>query len=114
MSTQFLLRQRIAAVFFVALLSVSVSQRAIRSDVIPDITGSRTATPQKQKDECKPWQQKDKNDNCVDKPGAIHHGVDYAPSPGETCWVECLCREGLYPQGNSCSPCSKVGVVCIP
>jgi hypothetical protein len=69
-----------------------------------------------QQDSCEqehPWQHT-VNGKCVDKPGTIHHSGDYEPVAGEECWVECLCYEGQYPTGESCSPCSFVGMVCIP
>lgn len=68
--------------------------------------------PQQGNDQCQPWQHKDENGNCVDNPNVVHHHGDYTPEPGETCWVECMCQEGEYPSGNSCSPCSYVGMVC--
>ena len=67
---------------------------------------------QRDEDTCRPWQYKDRDGNCVDRPGTVHHPGNYAPRPGEQCWIECLCYEGEYPTGNSCSPCSFVGMVC--
>jgi hypothetical protein len=81
----------------------------------PDIAwhGQRPLTPVQQKeDECHPWQHKNQNGECVDDPGVEHHHGHYDQGPGEQCWVECLCEDGQYPSGNSCSPCSYVGMVC--
>jgi hypothetical protein len=73
---------------------------------------------QEKKDGCRPYQHRDENGRCVDDPGVTHHGEGYEPRPGEQCWVVmlCLCREGQYPSGESCSPCSTNGkeVVCKP
>ena len=66
------------------------------------------------KDRCPPYQYKDDNGNCVDKPGTEHHHGHHEPESGEECWDECLCREGQYPSGGSCSPCSYEGTVCTP
>ena len=68
---------------------------------------------QDDQEECHPWQYRDRNGICQDKPHVIHHHGDYDPQLGEECWVECLCQEGLAPGGNGCSPCSYVGTVCI-
>ena len=68
-----------------------------------------------EKDECEkahPWQHK-VNGECVDKPDVHHYHGDHSPESGEECWIECLCHKGQYPSGNSCSPCSYVGTVCI-
>jgi len=76
-------------------------------------SSSLMAQQQEKKDECKPWQMKDENGNCVDRPNTHHyHGHSHQPEPGETCWVECLCHDGERPSGNDCSPCSFVGTVC--
>jgi len=69
---------------------------------------------QNDQDECHPWQYRDHNGNCVDRPHVIHHHPGYEPTGGEQCWMECLCQEGTYPSGNSCSQCSYVGTVCMP
>jgi hypothetical protein len=71
-------------------------------------------TLQQDQDTCKPWQYRDENGDCVDKPHAHHfHGEHHEAEAGEECWVECLCEEGQYPGGDSCAPCSFVGTVCI-
>jgi len=65
-------------------------------------------------DKCDPWQYRDQNGDCVDKPHTHHiHGEHHAPEAGEECWVECLCEQGQYPANDSCAPCSFVGTVCI-
>ena len=63
------------------------------------------------KDGCRCYQHKDDDGNCKDDPGTSHHHGHYEPEPGEQCWVivECLCREGQSPSGNSCTPCSYSG-----
>jgi|SRR5579864_1172494 len=63
------------------------------------------------KDGCRCYQHKDDDGNCKDDPGTIHEPADYEPEAGEECWriTKCLCREGLYPRGNSCAPCSYAG-----
>ncbi|HEV2960985.1 MAG TPA: hypothetical protein VG649_04105 [Candidatus Angelobacter sp.] len=60
---------------------------------------------------CRCYQHKGDNGKCQDDPGVTHHGAQYDPQPGEECWVItlCLCREGQYPSGNSCAPCSYSG-----
>ena len=68
---------------------------------------------QNDQEKCKPWQYRDDDGDCVDKPDVIHHHGHYEPHSGEQCWVECLCRDGQYPGGDSCSPCSYEGIVCI-
>ncbi len=81
----------------------------------PDIvwSGQSPLGPvQEREDRCPPYQHRDDNGHCVDDPGVQHHHGHYDPEPGEQCWVECLCHEGEYPSGNSCSPCSYVGMVC--
>jgi hypothetical protein len=50
----------------------------------------------------------------VDNPGTTRHHDHYDPQPGEECWLECLCEDGQYPSGNSCSPCEYVDTVCTP
>ena len=80
--------------------------------------GSSAQSPQRlmaqnDQEECKPWQYRDDDGDCVDKPNVIHHQGDYEPHSGQQCWVECLCRDGQYPSGDNCSPCSYVGIVCI-
>jgi hypothetical protein len=66
---------------------------------------------QNDQNKCKPWQHKE-DDRCVDNPGTVHHHGHYEPAHGEKCWVECLCYERQYPSGDSCAPCSYVGMVC--
>jgi|ERR1700682_5974377 len=68
-----------------------------------------------EQDECErqhPWQHK-VNGACVDKPGVVHYHGNHSPEAGERCWIECLCRRGEYPSGNTCGPCSYVGTVCL-
>src|SRR5947207_2141087 len=76
-----------------------------------DIHLAPSLVAQRDQDKCQPWQRRDKDGDCVDNPGTVHHGGNYVPGPGQQCWVECLCREGQYPSGSSCSPCSFVGMV---
>src|SRR5258707_179814 len=65
-------------------------------------------------DKCDPWQYRDENGDCVDRPHVHHHpDVHYEPAGSEQCWVECMCEEGSYPSGNDCGPCSFVGTVCM-
>jgi hypothetical protein len=69
---------------------------------------------QSDQDKCDPWQYRDENGDCVDKPHVHHHyHAHYEPEAGEQCWVECMCEEGTYPGGDNCAPCSFVGTVCI-
>jgi len=67
---------------------------------------------QPDEERCQPWQYRDEDGHCKDRPGVHHHHGHYDPQPGETCWIECLCREGQAPSGNSCGSCSFVGMVC--
>jgi len=69
---------------------------------------------QSDRDRCDPWQYRDDNGDCVDRPHVHHHlHVHYEPDAGEQCWIECMCEEGTYPSGNDCGGCSFVGTVCI-
>jgi len=85
----------------------------------PEEPVTRTASAASEtenQDDCEaehPWQHK-VDGSCVDKPDTVHHSGDYEPSPGEQCWVECLCYEEQRPSSESCSPCSYVGTVCTP
>ena len=76
---------------------------------------SRGQQPQqKDQKECEPWQHRNANGDCVDRPHVHHyHGEHHAPDGGEECWVECLCEVGTYPTADTCAPCSFVGTVCI-
>lgn len=92
-------------------LTVSVPHLALHR--VTKTTDHQASQGQDDKNQCHPWQEKDKNDNCVDKPGVEHHHGHYEPQKGEKCWVECLCKEGESPADSSCAPCSYVGVVCM-
>jgi hypothetical protein len=83
---------------------------ALMLAILAASVGGATAS----QDDCKPWQHKNADGDCVDNPGVTRHHGHYEPSPAEQCWDECLCYEGEYPRGNSCSPCSFVGTVCMP
>jgi hypothetical protein len=69
---------------------------------------------QDDQDQCQEWQYKGSDGICHDRPHVTHHDPGYEASAGEQCWMECLCQEGTYPGGNGCSPCSDVGIVCMP
>ena len=62
-----------------------------------------------------PWQYKDSNGNCADKPNAEHRTHGHVPEGDETCWevAKCLCRTGQYPGSQSCAPCSLTGTEAI-
>jgi hypothetical protein len=77
--------------------------------------GSHGQQPrQKDQTECNPWQYRDHNGDCVDKPDVHHfHGHAHDPGSGEQCWVECLCEIGTFPGSDSCAPCEFVGTVCL-
>ena len=78
------------------------------------VGGNGQQTRQKDQDKCDPWQYRDENGDCVDKPHVHHfHGEHHDAEGGEECWVECLCEEAQSPAGDSCAPCSFVGTVCI-
>ena len=73
---------------------------------------------QSQSDTCdNPWQYKDSNGNCADKPNAEHHAHGQFPEGNEACWevANCLCRTGLYPGSQSCTPCSltRTEAICL-
>jgi hypothetical protein len=69
---------------------------------------------QSDQNRCYPWQYRDDNGDCVDRPHVIHiQGERHQPETGEQCWIECMCEEGTYPSGNDCGACSFVGTVCI-
>jgi len=69
---------------------------------------------QRDQDQCDPWQYRDENGDCVDKPHVHHyHAHTHMPESGEQCWVECLCERGTYPASDNCAPCEFVGTVCI-
>lgn len=76
---------------------------------------SQTASPAP--GDCQPWQYRDNNGNCVDRPEAQHHAHGHAPEAGEKCWevTKCMCRIGTHPAAPSCAPCSYNGteVICI-
>ena len=76
---------------------------------------SKVSMRSAQQDDCEkshPWQHK-VNGECVDKPDVHHYHGHHDPGAGETCWIECLCRDDQTPSGNDCGACSFVGTVCI-
>jgi hypothetical protein len=117
------------AVAWVILLNISVvgqeqpNTRGQRQGVqsVKPASGAQVCsrlTAQGTKDDCQPCQHKDRNDRCVDDSDCKHYPEGHEPGSDEQCWVvtKCLCREGEYPRGESCSPCSYAGkeVVCKP
>jgi hypothetical protein len=100
----------------VLVLASGLSVTFLSHESGAEVPGCRTARQQQNPNEndCRPWQVKDQNGNCVDKPGTTHHPGHYDPKPGEQCWVECLCEDGQRPAADNCSPCSYQGMVCVP
>jgi hypothetical protein len=69
---------------------------------------------QRDQNECSPWQYRDKDGDCVDKPDVHHfHSQHHEAGSGEQCWVECLCEVGTFPASSTCAPCEFVGTVCL-
>jgi hypothetical protein len=78
------------------------------------IAGLPGTRGQSDENRCYPWQYRDDNDECVDRPHVIHfHGEHHPPETGEQCWIECMCEGETYPSGNDCGACSFLGTVCI-
>jgi hypothetical protein len=95
------------------LLGLAVSAISVSRDGHPSVSSGDVVA--QQQDDCEkahPWQHK-VDGECVDKPGVTHYHGNHSPEPQEECWIECLCRQGELPSGNSCAPCSYVGTVCI-
>lgn len=79
---------------------------------LPGIRGQQLRD--RNQNECDPWQYRDEDGDCVDKPDVHHfHGQHHDAGSAEQCWVECLCRIGTFPASDSCAPCEFVGTVCI-
>src|SRR5258707_5284219 len=90
---------------------------AVGITVLPRARGfSPPIIEAEQEDDCEkahPWQHK-VDGKCVDKPHVHHYeGQHHDPGAGETCWIECWCRDGQSPGSVDCGSCSFAGTVCV-
>jgi hypothetical protein len=102
---------RYSLILLIFGIAVALSATSFRLDNHPRASSSPAVVAQDK--QCQEWEHKE-GDNCVRDPDAYDQPSDHTPGPGEKCWVQCLCRQGQYPADQSCSPCSKVGMVCKP